>query len=148
MAIKWTYDEASANEATFAPLPEGIYPATISEAEEKTSSKGLPMIKMTLDVESGKGKPRKVFHYVTFLPENPGVTNRNLRDIRDSFRIDAKHITDGNVVPFKWMGAKGMVELIIDEYNGKKNNKVKSFVANQTDAGTEFAVAANDDIPF
>ena len=54
------------NEDKFEPAPVGVYPFTVASIEPKTSGKGRPMLKWTLEFQHD-GKTKKLFNN-TVLP--------------------------------------------------------------------------------
>lgn len=66
MALKKTMDFSNVSEG-FDLLPAGTYSVHIFNLEEKTSSNGNDMLKLTLKVSKGEYKGRQIFTNLTFV---------------------------------------------------------------------------------
>ena len=156
--MAWNYQR---EETSFAPLPEGKYRIRVRAVEKAESKSGNEMLVFQFDV-SGSGKV--IYHYITFLPNNPSVTNGQLTQFFDSF----KDIQDGDFNILNWVGKVGAAKIKHEEYNGEKRERISYFIKadKQNDlppwqevgegnvspsvtAGTGFAPAESGyDIPF
>ena len=102
-------------------IPEGKHRVRIKSAEKSQSKKGNDMIILTLDVS---GYEDTVYHYITFMPDNPQITNRMLTEVFDSFA----QIGEGNFNLQSWVGKVGACNIKHEEYNGNINAKVGRFI--------------------
>lgn len=146
--IDWNTVET---EGSFEPLPEGDYALTIEKAELKTSMAGAQQISLTYAVQ---GTKRKVFDNLTF--KDPAgyqpKTGKNGQPIYPS-KIGQSRIKAileiANIPPsefkfseiFRLNGVTLTGHLKIDEYNGKRKNKVssiKKLAAAAATGGTPF----------
>ena len=156
--MAWNYQR---EETSFAPLSEGKYRIRVRAVEKAESKSGNEMLVFQFDV-SGSGKV--IYHYITFLPNNPSVTNGQLTQFFDSF----KDIQDGDFNILNWVGKVGAAKIKHEEYNGEKRERISYFIKadKQNDlppwqevgegnispsitAGTGFAPANSEyDVPF
>ena len=108
------------------------------------------------------GSSKVIYHYITFLPNNPSVTNGQLTQFFDSF----KDIQDGDFNFINWIGKVGACKIKHEEYNGEKRERISYFikadkqkdlppwqevgtVSSSVTAGTGFAPADSGyDVPF
>ena len=103
--MAWEYKREASN---FAQLAEGRYRIRIKSAEKAVSSKGNDMLTLQFEVS---GSRQILYHYITFLPNNPEITNRNLTQFFDAF----KDIEDGNLNMNTWIGKVGGCQVKHDE---------------------------------
>lgn len=123
--MAWSYKR---EEGDFPLIPEGPHRVRIREVEKTQSQKGNDMLKITLDVS---GYNSSLFHYIVFMPDNPGMTNRMLTQFFDSF----KDIAEGELNTQTWIGRVGACTVKHDEYNGRATAKVGYFIrANKQDS--------------
>lgn len=116
--MAWNYQR---EETSFAPLPEGKYRIRIKAVEKAESKSGNEMLVFQFEV-SGSGKV--LYHYITFLPNNPSVTNGQLTQFFDSF----KDIQDGDFNMLNWIGKVGACKIKHEEYNGEKRERISYFI--------------------
>lgn len=102
-------------------IPEGKHRVRIKSAEKAVSSKGNDMLVLQFDVS---GYETTLYHYITFMNDNPEITNRMLTQFFDSF----KDIPDGEFDTSKWIGKVGACTVKHEEYNGNINAKVGYFI--------------------
>jgi hypothetical protein len=128
-------------------LPKGWYDWEILDfvskdgkqypAEGLTKENKYPKVDMLVAcITPGLHHGVRIFHSVAFLPkDNPGagMALHFLKTIGQSY--EGKFIVD----PLQWIGHTFRGYVIIDEYNGKKNNKIKQ---------VETVKTTNDDLPF
>lgn len=138
-------------------IPEGKHRVRIKSAKKDVSkNSGNDMLVLELEVN---GYPNEsVFNYITFLNDQPEITNRMLTQFFDSF----KDIPEGDFNMNNWIGKVGACTIKHSEYNDNINAKVGYFIsANRqtdlpawkgapTDAGaeTDFGSSEGVDIPF
>ncbi len=109
-------------------IPDGAYRVRITEAEEKTSSSGYPMIVLTLKVNEYPDKILRDFVVIMDDTEQKkAMTNQRLGRIFDSFKIQ-----EGDLDVTHWKGKDGGAEIVVEEneYKGKlrKQNRVGKFL--------------------
>ena len=101
-------------------LPEGDYPFTVEAATLKTSSNGNEMIELRLRLPQGA----VAFDNLVFT-ESSG------------WKIDQFRISIGEIIlpdemvevrPSELIGNTGTAHIIVEEYKGKKSNKVGSYL--------------------
>ena len=102
-------------------IPEGKHRIRIKSADKAVSSKGNDMLALQFDVS---GYNTVLYHYITFMPNNPEITNRMLTQFFDSF----KDIQDGDFNLQHWIGCVGACTVKHEEYNGNTNAKVGYFI--------------------
>lgn len=118
----WDYKREESN-GFDSRIPEGKHRVRIKAAEKAVSSKGKDMLVLQLTVS---GYNETVYHYITFLPDNPQLTNRNLTQLFDSFQLPAP--VDGNFNMGAWIGKVGACTIKHEEYNGNTKSKVGYFI--------------------
>lgn len=112
----------------FDPFPPGEYDLVIKNTEEKTTEKGFPMVNVTCEVAAGEYEGRKLFHNVVFLPpKNDDGTPRKGAGISLHFlhAIGEPYEGEFETDPVLWIGRKFTAQVMIEEYNGVKRNKVR-----------------------
>ena len=117
--MAWNYQREESN--GFAPLPEGKYRIRIKGIEKAQSRNGNEMLVFQFDVS---GSNKTLYHYITFLPNNPQVTNGQLTQFFDSF----KDIKDGDFDFLNWVGKVGAAKIKHEEYNGEKRERISYFI--------------------
>ena len=104
----------------FTLLPDGKYQLVITKVEEKTSSKGNPMVNVTCEVlNNPEFNGKKVFHNVTFLKEGEkgaGMSRHFLKCINQPYGA-------GEVDPQKWVGEDFNAKISSREYTKKDGSK-------------------------
>lgn len=113
--MSWTYKR---EEQTFKELDEGKYRIRIKSAEKAISSKGNDMLVFQFEVS---GSNRILYHYITFLNDNPEMTNRMLTAFFDSFT----DIPEGDFNTANWTGKVGAC-MVKHDTDGKA--KVSYFI--------------------
>ena len=103
-------------------VPEGKHRIRVKSAEMAVSSKGNNMLTLQFDVS---GYNETLYHYITFMKDNPQMTNRMLTQFFDSF----KDIPDGNKNLQSWIGKVGACTVKHEDYNGNTKSKVGYFIA-------------------
>jgi hypothetical protein len=91
----------------------------ITGTQYKNSKAGNRMIALTLETPSGE----RIYHYITFIPDKPDITNRMLDNFFKGFKIKS-----GNFEFSEWLGQEAEAELADEEWNGRTYKKVKFFV--------------------
>ena len=117
--MAWNYQREESN--GFEPLPEGKYRIRVKAVEKAQSKKGNEMLVFQFDVS---GSNKTLYHYITFLPDNPSVTNGQLTQFFDSF----KDIKDGDFTTQNWIGKVGACTVKHEEYNGNTSAKIGYFI--------------------
>lgn len=118
-------------------VPEGEYDFTVKNATEETSKKGNEMIVLTLQVKDGP----IVVDNLVFDPEGNSAWKI------DEFRVATGEVINvTNEVEFtadQCLGRSGRCSLYIDEFEGRKRNKIEHYLPpGTTAAGTSGSVAA------
>ena len=117
--MAWNYQREESN--GFEPLPEGKYRIRVKAVEKAQSKKGNEMLVFQFDVS---GSNKTLYHYITFLPDNPSVTNGQLTQFFDSF----KDIEDGDFEILHWVGKVGACKIKHELYNGEKRERISYFI--------------------
>lgn len=81
-------------------VPEGPHRIKIASAKLAKSKAGNDMLALQFDVS---GINTRLYHYITFLPNNPSLTNKLLTQFFDSF----SDITCGDFDFNNWIGKTG-----------------------------------------
>lgn len=104
--LKWDYNPDNYNADGYQLIPPGKYRVRIDDAEEKVSSTGKDMVKLTLKVS---GYNSKIWHYLVLdgsSPEAKARTDDKLGRLFDSFNIPQGDMNEGN-----WKGKVGAAEI-------------------------------------
>lgn len=117
--MAWSYKR---EEQTFQPIPEGTYRIRIKSAEKAMSKKGNDMLAFQFEVS---GSSQVLYHYITFLDNNPEITNRMLTQFFDSFA----GIPEGDFNMKQWIGKVGACKVKHEEYNGNQQAKISYFIS-------------------
>ncbi len=111
----------SSEPTTFDCLPAGEYTVEVINAEETYSQKNSEMIELKLKVEPSGAI---VFDHLVFMPNSFWKI--------DTFRASTgENVTpdeDVEIVADELIGRTGRVRLAIEEYNGRKRNKVAAWL--------------------
>lgn len=86
-------------EPVFDEIPVGLNRFRIKSVEKQISKSGNDMLKIVFEVS---GHTSWLFHYITFLPDRPEITNRSLTALFDSFGI-----AEGDFNTQNWVGKVG-----------------------------------------
>ena len=136
MRIEYEVDE---NAGVYTPLPAGRYRVKVLEVEDGYSKAGDPKINMKLAVVDQSD--RWVYHTLTFIPKGQpghGIAVHSLKCF--GFSIDKSRVNfDSDDI----VGKEAMADLIVEEYNGKRSNKVRQF-----DYLTDAQPEKTDEVPF
>ena len=104
----------------FSLLPDGTYDLVITKAEEKTSSKGHPMVNVTCEViNNAEFNGKRILHNVTFLKEGDkgaGMSRHFLKCINQPYGA-------GEVDSQKWIGENFKAKVASREYTKKDGSK-------------------------
>ena len=106
-------------------IPEGANRIRIKAADKAVSSKGNDMLVLQFDVS---GYADTVYHYITFMPDKPEITNRNLTQFFDAFEAFANLKDDELMNTTNWIGKVGACIIKHEEYNDNVNAKVERFI--------------------
>ena len=117
--MEWNFNAADYKEISFEAIPVGDYRVRIEDAQETKSKSDNDMIKVTLSIS---GKNSKLFHNITFLTDNPQMTNQKLGEFWESFGIQM-----GNLNIATWKGKVGACRVKHEMYNGENQAKVSYF---------------------
>lgn len=129
----------------FEPLPKGEYNFQIKNVEEKVTDKMRHIVKVTCEViDNDEYSGKLVFHHVTFIPKGEpgsGMAIYFLATIQEPFEGTIE------VEPLNWIAKRFKASVIIDEYKGKKNNKIAGVDLYE---GYKDGVKSktNEDVPF
>lgn len=95
--MNWNYTR---EETKNFNVPEGPHRIKIASAKVAKSKAGNDMLALQFDVS---GINTRLYHYITFLPNNPSLTNKLLTQFFDSF----SGIPCGDFDFSKWIGQMG-----------------------------------------
>lgn len=119
--IDWKFESSEYEENSFKPIPVGEHRVRIASAEEQTSSKGNPMIKLVLQVS---GYNSTIWHFIVFMPSNTKLTNQKLGELWNSFDIP-----QGDFNLNTWVGKVGAAKVKHEDYEGEPQPKIAYFIA-------------------
>ena len=106
-------------------IPAGIYPFTVTSAEDKVSKKsGAPMMQLSLEVFAADGKSRKVTDYIM------EAVAYKLRHFAMAVGMGDQYTRDGELKPHDMLGRSGscMIRVEPAEGNFSAKNSVKDYV--------------------
>lgn len=115
------YNAGNAKPIQFSVAPQGNYHVVITGAEEKVSSNGNDMVKVTCQIDEGQFDGAKIWHNVTFLdPESKaaGLALHFLHTIGQPYQGEFEIKTS------EWLGRRFLANIGVEEYNGKKKNVI------------------------
>jgi len=116
--MEWNYQR---EETERKIVPEGNHRIRIKSAEKAISRNGNEMLALVFTI-SGYNQP--LFHYITFMKDQPEITNRKLTALFDSF----KDIKEGDCNTENWIGKVGACHIKHEEYNGEKTIRLHYFL--------------------
>lgn len=126
--VNWD-DMEAAHEAASRPAPAGRYILELKELKEGTSKDGK-WVQYTLrwQIADGPFKGKAIWDYLTFNMDKPNTISMaraalqllGFADLKTWGQIDPKQRAQMVV------GKRIEADVIEDEYNGRKNNKIKS----------------------
>lgn len=119
--MSWNFKREE-NAGFTTKIPEGKHRIRVASADKAVSKKGNDMLALKFDVS---GYETQLYHYITFMNDNPEITNRMLTQFFDSF----KDIPEGEFDTSKWIGKVGACTVKHEEYNGNVNAKVGYFIS-------------------
>jgi hypothetical protein len=116
-----------AEDSGFDVLPKGVYPFVVDNAEYKISqSGGNPMISLTLEIEEGDFKGRKLFTHVVFSPKAMPMAKRTIA------RLGLSQLLEGPFNPEEaadlFIGARGRARVTVEKHEGDDTNRVKAIL--------------------
>jgi hypothetical protein len=105
---------------TYEAIPPNRYHAFVLDAEEKTSSKGDPMIQLTFEISSGEFAGRRIWNYLV-LSEN------NMFFVRKCIEALGIEWTEGKPldVGLNLIGKQCLIDVKIELYQGNEKNAIK-----------------------
>ena len=129
----------------FQPLTPGEYDLKITEAETGTSKGGIPQATVNFVVVNSMENEGKAvrFHRVTFIPSDgkgAWIAKAFLKAIGQPYKGD-KVVVDTAA----WIGKIIHASVDVEDYNGKKYNKVNNVTAYD---GPAIAEKSDEEIPF
>lgn len=128
---------------TSSIVKPGEYPAIVVEAKNDTSSNGNPMLVLTFEVDTGKSR-RKLKAWI------PLHVSYKVEELYTAFpkAIDGEGFLDSELIE----GEHCYVDIINEDYQGKKTDKVKEIMpsddANQAEAKASANQVDDDDCPY
>lgn len=118
--MAWSYNREESTGFN-TNIPEGKHRIRVKSAEKAVSKTGNDMLVLQFEVS---GYNATIYHYITFMPDKPEITNRMLTQFFDAF----KDIADGEFDTSKWIGKVGACTVKHEEYNGNTNAKIGYFI--------------------
>lgn len=125
----------------FAPIPAGVYSATVEEVEFRISqSSGAPMWSLKYALTEGEyaEKNRKLFGFVSFKQEQLGRAKQTVKriapELAELTTFNPKSIAESGVL----IGRPVRLKVGIGTYNNEKRNEVKDVLAPATEGAGSF----------
>ena len=115
--INWNYNENDYNANKTDILAEGKYRVRITNATQTVAKNGTEGLEISLEVS---GHSNKLRHYIWYNRDNKARTNQFLGEFFNSFAIAAEERNHCEM----WIGKKGAVYVMHDEYKGRTIAKV------------------------
>ena len=131
-------------EPTSTLVPEGTYAVIVTDAEEKTSSKGTPGIGLDLEITEGSEKGRAVW-------DTAWVTERAMWRVKKVLSALKYEIPEGefDLNTADLIGRRMFVSVEHEEYDGKTRARVADVLPQDGwDPNDLPEPKAEDDIPF
>lgn len=130
-------------------VPNGDYLVTVVEASETVSKAGDEMIKLKLEVE---GHGVHLFDYLVATDSSFWKIDTFRKAIGDTVVEDE----EVELVASDLEGRQGYARLRVEDYQGKKNNKIEMWLTDRAPAAATRAVnqpsqaqtEADEDVPF
>lgn len=114
--------------------------------EGLTQKNKYPKVNVLVEVvDEGEYQGERIFHTVTFMPkgiEGAGMAIHWLKTINQPF--EGKFTPD----PLAWVGERFLGYPIVDEYQGKKKNKLGEIKAVEFNNPEIAKAASEDNVPF
>lgn len=108
-------------------IPDGEYDAIVKSADESTrASDGKPKWKIIFMITAdGDYKNKEVHEYIHFTGDH--AFNR-VKWLGSVLGVDFDREGEFDIKPEDFVGKDLIIKVVTDEYEGQKNNKVKSFI--------------------
>jgi hypothetical protein len=133
------------DEPTSTLVPEGTYAVIVTDAEEKTSSKGTPGIGLDLEITEGSEKGRAVW-------DTAWVTEKAMWRVKKVLSALKYEIPEGefDLNTADLIGRRAFVSVEHEEYDGKTRARVTDFMEQDgwDPADIVKPEAKDDGIPF
>lgn len=120
------------------PAPAGRYTIAVEKGEWKTAKKsGAPMVQLLLRVDEGPFKGKPVFNYLTFDTSNAPAIGmaRNFLNMCGLDFGDWANLNDQQRID-SLIGKRLEVDLKVDEWEGRKSNKITKLHRGVTGPGS------------
>jgi hypothetical protein len=131
------------------PLPEGEYLARVTKCEETVSkNSGAPMFKLECVID---GAPWPIDEYLVFSQGGMMKINCAVKSCGVDKKLGASDGAEIELDAQHFVGATGKVKLVIEEYNGKRRNKIDWWVAdwrNEDGSPKPANDEPDDDVPW
>lgn len=124
--VNWNFNPNDVKEVNFEPAPAGDTRVKVVSMTEKKSQSGLDMWEFIFKPSGGYSN---IYWYLTFDPNNPTMTNTNLRSLWNSFGLAGVPTT--NVTSQFFTNAIGAVRVKHDIYNGETRAKVHYLITKE-----------------
>ena len=114
------------NVESFEVLPTDVYPVVITNIEEKTGkTSGQPYLNIEMTVTEGEYEGRKLWGMVSFSPK----AAFKVKEFLIACGVSTEDL-GGNydVEPEDYIGTELMISVVVDQYEGRENNKVDAFL--------------------
>jgi len=121
MPINYTAGAPRTN--NYPILPAGEYPFRVLDASEALSKSGNKMIKLKIAAGDGKTADIVLFDYLVFTESSVWKVDAFLKSC-------GMHPGEGKEATIKadeFIGWEGRVKVVVEDYNGDKQNKVASY---------------------
>lgn len=132
----------------FDVIPRGQYVLIITEAEERTSKNGDPMVAVTLEVDDDAQQlGKKIWHYVTFISQERKGAGMAIHFLKC---IDEPWEGDIIVTPEKWIGKRiyAWVGIEADSLGNDRNRIMKIKKVDSIDGPTKKLEIDDEVVPF
>lgn len=101
------------------PIPDGLYPVTITKVEQVMSKTNKPMLKIEFEVQSEEYQGRKLFSNYVLTDE----CKWKVKELFDSLGLDTRALVDMDTDQLVGLGCTAKVAQ--REYQGEIQNEIK-----------------------
>lgn len=137
-----TLDFTNVEDNDFAPLPDGIYNATLYDIEVKQGKK-YPYFKCEYRISNGEFEDRRVWDNLSTSPKALWRLKQVLGRIAPELDLSGKLEFDPDSV----IGLSCRLKIVQEEYKGDMKNKVEDVLENSGGAGGTPSLE-DADVPF
>ena len=146
MAFNYGKAKNTPMDTGFEPLPAGVYEfqiegVTIEQFKGSDKIKPCDKLHIQMRIDLSDGRTRKVWDDI-FLDETHTYSMNKLVMIVESTQIRMPDASTAKQIADKLVSGIGKAEIVVQEWNGKKSNKVNRYIKPEAPELTE------EELPF